>query len=259
MASNDRDQAQDDRSVLGRLARIVDTFAEDRAELGLGDLVEATGLPRSTIHRFAERLVAMGWLDRSAGGYRVGLRLFEVGSRMPSVARLRAGAAASMHELAAASKSCAQLALLDDHDIVYVDKVSHRETPRLPSRIGGRMPAHCTALGKSLLAFSGPDQVDLRPEHLTARTPFTIVAPARLERELIRIADRGIAIDLEEAVRGVACVAAPIRGAGRAIAAVSISGYREGFDLDRMGTLATNAANQIWSDMFCRRSPRQVA
>jgi len=236
--------------VLGRAAMLLDAFTSTDAVLSLGQITERTGLPRSTAHRLAESLVAIGWLERDLTHYRVGMRLFEVGALAVKVNRLRDSAAVWMQDAHEQSRLAVHLAVLDGFDVVYLSKVSSRELD-VPSRIGGRMPAHCTALGKAILAFASDDEIDAVVRHgLRARTAHTVVAPAAFRAALAETKVLGVAYEHGEAVRGVSCVAAPIRSSGRAIASISITGPSSGFDPDRNAAIVKRAAEGIWATRF---------
>jgi len=238
------------RSVLGRAAALLNAFTATEPVLSLGQLTERTELPRSTAHRLAESLVTIGWLERDLAGYRVGMRLFEVGALVINVNRIRDSAAVWMQEAHELSRHAVHLAVLDGFDVVYLNKVCSRELD-IPSRIGGRMPAHCTALGKAILAFASDSDIDLLVRHgLRARTAHTVVAPAAFRASLAETTVAGVAFEVEEAVRGVSCVAAPIRGSGRAIASISVTGPSYAFDTDRNARIVKRAAEGIWCSLF---------
>jgi DNA-binding IclR family transcriptional regulator len=238
------------RSVLGRAAALLNAFTEREPVLSLGQLTERTALPRSTAHRLAESLVSVGWLERDLAGYRVGLRLFEVGALVINVNRLRDSASVWLQEAHEMSRNAVHLAVLDGFDVVYLDKVCSRELD-VPSRIGGRMPAYCTALGKAILAFAPEADIDLLiGDGLRARTARTVVVPAAFRASIAETRAVGVAFESEEAVLGVSCVAAPIRGSGRAIASISITGPSRRFDADRNARIVKRAAEGIWSDLF---------
>lgn len=233
---------------------ILSCFADDQPSLSLGELTTRCGLPRSTVHRFAEQLVAISWLERSYAGYRVGTRLFEVGSQAEQLNRLRSAAHQWMLKLHEVTRMSVHLAILEESDVLYVDKIAVREN-NLPSRIGGRMPAHCTALGRAMLAYASEAEVDkVMTSGLTALTPFTATTPHAFRTRLADVADGGVAIESEESVRGYACVAAPIRGGGRAVGAISVTGPREGFDFKRLSAHVQTAANGIWGARFGKRN-----
>ena len=238
------------RSVLWRAASILDAFDGSRRSLTLNELSEKTQLPKSTTHRFAESLVELGWLERSSEGYRIGMRLFEVGGLAERRNQLFNKASSHMHELSAATHLSVQLGILDEVDVVYLGRILVR-TFELPTRDGGRMPAYCTALGKAMLAFADEELLEhVVSVGLAPRTPSTIVTPNAFLREIKAIRSCGFAVDRQESVRGIACVAAPIRGAGRAIAAVSVTGPVERIDINRLVPLVRGTAGAIWAERF---------
>jgi IclR family transcriptional regulator, acetate operon repressor len=213
-------------AVLDRAVRMLDAFRSGGPELTLDELVERSGLARSTAHRLAGKLVQLGLLERSRRGWRLGLALFELGQMVPRQQRLRDVALAFMEDLYEATKETIQLAVLEEGEVLYVEIISgHRKVPT-PSRRGGRMPAHCTGLGKAMLAFSPDVGRSWIADHvpLAPRTSNTLTDPARLARELQDIRRLGLAYDREEATTGLVCVAAPLTDAtGDACAALSVS------------------------------------
>ncbi len=252
-ADDDSHAEAERRSVLGRAAALLNAFTDTEPVLSLGQLTERAALPRSTVHRLAESLVSIGWLERDLAGYRVGMRLFEVGALVINVNRLRDSASVWMQEAHERSRNAVHLAVLDGFDVVYLDKVCSREL-EVPSRIGGRMPAYCTALGKAILAFASAADIDLLIRHgLRARTAHTVVAPAAFRASIAETRAAGVAFESEEAVLGVSCVAAPIRGSGRAIASISITGPSHSFDAERNARIVKRAADGIWSNLFRSR------
>jgi IclR family acetate operon transcriptional repressor len=213
----------DGEHLIGRAFRILNAFTAETPELTLNELERASGLPRSTAHRLARQLQAEGALEGTRRGWRVGVRLFELGQLVPTQRGLREHALPHMHDLYEATRQTIQLAVLDGDDVLYVEILSGHGTARTPSRRGGRMPAHCTALGKVLLAFAGPEPSweRQRLERLTRRT---IVDPGVFVRTLGDIRRSALAYDHEEAADGLCCVAAPVFGRpGRAVAALSVS------------------------------------
>jgi DNA-binding IclR family transcriptional regulator len=131
-----------------------------------------------------------------------------------------------MEDLYEATKETVQLAVLDESEVLYVEIISGHRKVATPSRRGGRMPAHCTALGKAILAFSddvGRAWIE-RHSPLETRTAWTLADPAALARELQDIRRAGVAYDREESTPGLVCVAAPLLSAdGTARAAMSVS------------------------------------
>ncbi|HEY3772907.1 MAG TPA: IclR family transcriptional regulator [Solirubrobacteraceae bacterium] len=219
-------RTSDHDAVLDRAFRLLAAFTPDHGELTLAELAAASDLPRSTAHRLAGQLTEHGALERSARGWRLGLRLFELGQLVPRQERLRELALAHMQDLYELTHETIQLAVLDGGQVLYVEILSgHRKVPT-PSRRGGRMPVHCTALGKALLAFA-PDGGAAAVEaagRLDARTGHTITDPQRLMSELHDVRRHAVAYDRQEASLGLRCVASPVLSTdGTARAALSVS------------------------------------
>jgi IclR family acetate operon transcriptional repressor len=212
--------------VLARAFRLLDAFDAASPDLTLEALCLRSGLSRSTTFRLAGQLTSLGALDRSRRGWRLGTRMFELGQLVEREQRLRERSLAHMQDLFAVTGETVQLAVADSDAVLYVEIISGHERVSTPSRRGGRMPLHCTALGKALLAFSadgGRGFVQGNPE-LTARTVNTITTVDLLQAELHSVRDEQLAYDREEAAIGLQCVAAPIIGPGGiASSALSVS------------------------------------
>ena len=212
-------------SVVTRAFGLLSAYTPERSEMTLEELVEECGLARSTAHRLAVQLADLGALERTPRGWRLGLRLFELGQIVPRPQHLRDIALAHMEDLYEATRETVHLAVLEGDEVLYVEILSgHRKVPS-PSRRGGRMPVHCTAVGKALLAFSGDGgRRAASAEALVRLTSQTITDPDRLLGELDDVRRTGLAYDREEARPGLICVAAPIlAGNGIAHAALSVS------------------------------------
>jgi DNA-binding IclR family transcriptional regulator len=191
--------------------------ALDGEPVTIRELARRTGLSLATVHRIVVRLVAWGGLERVPGGVRPGLRLFELGHLVPL--ELRETALPFMADLYEATREVVSLAVLDGADTVWLEQLSGRLAPPVPSRVGGRLPAHVTAAGKVLLAY-GPGVGGLR---LDRHGPGTITDPEQLRAELATVRERGIAINREESRAGVLGVAAPVRRDGAVVAALALA------------------------------------
>ena len=212
-----------DRSVLGRAFRVLGAFGPGRYEMTLAQLTEATGLPRATVHRLASQLEAEGALAATRRGWRIGMRVFELGQLVPTQQRLREVALPYLSDLYEATHGTVQLAVLDGGDVLYVEILSGHRKVSSPSRRGGRMPPHCTALGKALLAFSDQEVLAAGPP-LERRTAKTIIDRGDLVRALRDVRRTAVAYDAEEAREGLVCAASPVLdGKGVALAAISVS------------------------------------
>jgi len=236
--------------VLQRAANILNAFDPAHPVLRLQDISDRAKLPKSTAHRFAAQLVELGWLEPVAGGYRIGMRLFEIAGLIERRNRLRDAAVPYMHRLAEKLGGVIHLGILDASDVVCIEKVPFPGLT-LPTRQGGRMPVHSTAMGKAMLAYLGNDEVERSIERgLPRHTRNTISDPTAFRAELSTISDRGVAYDNEESHRSYSCVAVPIRDSGRAISALSISARTETLDLDEAAHQIGRAAREIWPKIF---------
>jgi DNA-binding IclR family transcriptional regulator len=237
---------------LERAAAILSAFDARHRELTLGVLVRRCGLPRSTTHRTAEMMIRLGWLDKPADRYRIGNRIFELSGLVPVRHELRESVLPFLQDLYGATKITVQLGVLGGGQVLVVEKITgHRPMPML-SQVGGVIPAHCSALGRAILAYSEAEVVEaIIDAGLEPRTSRTITTAVGLKRELAAIPDRGWAVDREEGNIGVSCVAAPIFGPlGEVAAALSVTGPTGLVRADRIGPavrLAAAAATRAYS------------
>ncbi|MCK7622650.1 IclR family transcriptional regulator [Streptomyces sp. RS10V-4] len=238
-------------SLLEKAARVMNAFSAADARLTLTEVVQRSGVPRSSAHRILDQLLGLRWLEREGRGYRLGLGVLELGALAAHHHRLRRAALPHLHELHEATGHLVHLAVLDEAEVVHVERIGGAADTAVPTRVGGRQPAYCTASGKAILAFGDDAVVEqvvrggLRP-----RTPRTICRPEALRSELAAARARGVAYDHEEAYRGVSCVAAPLRGAGRAIGAISLSGNGAHRELDRLAPAVADCARTVWRALF---------
>ncbi len=243
--------------MLGRVTLILDCFTTGALALTLGEIVERTGLPKSTASRITNDLIALGYLERHGTSLSLGIRVFELGQHAARPRALKTLAQPRMAELRRATRSTVHLAVLEDTTVVYIEILASSASPALPSRVGGRLPAFATGVGKALLAFSPPDVVDRVLERGLWRVgPRTITDPDRLRAALAEVRTAGFATEEEESGPGVSCVAAPLFGPGgdAPIAAVSVSGWSDRFDLNAAAPLVRGVAAAL-SDEFRSELP----
>lgn len=212
--------------MLGRAFTILGAYGPADRRLTLAEITRRTGIPKPTVHRLAGELLALGVLEGERGVYRLGMRMFEFGQLVPGQRDLREAALPFMEDLYEAAHETVHLAVLDGIEVLYIEKISGHRRVAAGSRIGGRLPAHCTAVGKALLAVSPPGVLEaVLAEGLARRTAFTITVPSVLHRQLTQAARAGVAYEREESDLGVTCVASAVQGFGnRAMAAISITG-----------------------------------
>lgn len=229
--------------VLATLARL----ARHPRGVGLQELARELGLPKSTVHRALATLGRAGFAERAGRGrYRLGLEFVRLAFEFQEERDDARLVEPALEALAERFGETAHYAILDDAEVVYLAKVvPRRQTVRMTSTVGGRNPAHCTGIGKALLAHALPDAEAVErfvAEHgpLAARTPRTLVAAPKLAAELGRTRERGYALDREESEPGVVCLAVPVFLDSRAhpSGAISVSALAHRTSLDTLEAAA---------------------
>jgi IclR family transcriptional regulator, acetate operon repressor len=214
------------------------------SELGAADLskvASAVDLHPSTTLRMLESLRSRDMVRQRRGLWEIGARAFEVGSTFLRRVSLAGEAQVLVEELAEQANETASFGVLDNGEVLYLAIAHGQWELGIQSVPGGRHPAHCTALGKVMLAHRPWDEVEkFLDDHPPVRlTPATFIEPGDIRRELSRVRRRGYAVDAEERLPGVVCLAAPIRDStGTVVAAISISGPKLRFGRNRIPTLA---------------------
>jgi IclR family acetate operon transcriptional repressor len=242
---------------IDRALTILDAFDSLRPRMSLTDLCQATQLPPSTAYRIAANLVHRGYLsqDSGRGDYWPGLALIRLAGVALGQLDVREKAAPALKQLRDDSKETVHLAALDGRRVIYLEKLEGLHAVGLmSSRVGRTAPAHCTALGKALLAFGdGAAEEDVLSRKLERFTPRTIVDGALLRGHLAKVREQGYAIDVGEHETDVCCVAAPVRDhSGKTIAAISVAGPAQRMEVQMGRGLIKDvvaAANRICRDL----------
>jgi DNA-binding IclR family transcriptional regulator len=231
-------------SVLERGFRLLEAFGPQSSALGLAELARRANLPKATTFRLASQLVELGALERTGNAYRLGLKLFELGSTVSHQRRLRDMALPLMEDLYEATHEMVHLGVRDDLQVLYLEKIMGRQSATVPTQVGARRPLYCTALGKAILAYSDPSLVGAVIEAGMPRlTPYTITSAERLAEQLAAAKIEGVAYDREECHLGTTCVAAPLIGhSGQAVGARSVTGATCRFQPERVATAVRTAA-----------------
>src|SRR5487761_1604092 len=204
-------------SATGRITSVLEAFRDDHDALTLSELARRAALPKTTAHRLTGELVRFGLLERAGAEFRLGLKLFELGQLVPQQRSLRDAARPVMADLREATRHSVHFGMLEGTDVVYIDILAGPDAPRLPTRVGGRWPAHATAIGKAVLAFSEAAPVhDVVAAGLRRISERTVTAPGLFLADLERIRDEGLAYALEESRPGLVCVASAVHGPGGA-------------------------------------------
>ncbi|MFB6901502.1 IclR family transcriptional regulator [Streptomyces hydrogenans] len=208
---------------------VLELFLQGDGTLSAPEITRRLGLPRTTTHELVSTLTARNYLvpvPEQPGRYRLGVRTYQLGSRYAEQLDLAAEGREVARETAETCGETVHVALLEDADVIYVAKVDSTHAVRMVSAAGRRLPAHCTAVGKMLLAMLPADELDelLDGRELIGMTPRSITDPDALRAALAEIAILGVAVEQRESNPDVSCVAAPVRDrSGRVVAALSIS------------------------------------
>jgi len=229
--------------VLERAFTILDVLASSGKDQSLAEVVERVGVNRSTCYRLLRILERHHFTERDSatGKYRLGSKLLELGKQAASRFDLAQLARPYLERLSQESGETAHLGILCDGEVVSIANVDSHHALRISGTLGLRSPAHCSSLGKALLAFLPEADVNelVRRQGLKPYTRNTITRRADLKRELQQIRRRGYAIDDEELEDGLKCIGAPVRDySGRAIAALSIAGAAFRLNGERLPLLA---------------------
>ena len=243
--------------VLDRALAALAILANRSSESSLVELCTQLRLHKSTVHRLMmvleqHRLVVK---NPETGRYRLGLKLFELGSKALDGIDLRGRARPYLDRLQQQFGETVFFCILDDGQVFYVEKVESQQSVRTACTVGSRAPAYCTAVGKAMLAELSDAEVStiVRRWGLKAVTPNTITTAAALKSELRTVRSRGYAIDDEEKEQGLRCVSAAVRGhSGKLFAAMSISGPAFRMTKERIpevGQAVMRAANELSAEL----------
>lgn len=213
-----------------RALDILELFLGEREQLSLPEIVARTGMPRTTAFEIVGTLVTRNYLSRTASDkdrFELGFMCLRLGTAYKWRSRLVRVGQLIAEEVSAACSETVNIAVLDSSDVIYVSTVEGNHIVRIAMSIGRRLPAHCTALGKILLAgLSASELEKIYPSNFEfiARTPHTLTSFDELFKELDKVRTSGFAIERNESNDGVSCVAAPIRDeSDRVVAAMSIT------------------------------------
>ncbi|WFA08651.1 IclR family transcriptional regulator [Tissierella sp. Yu-01] len=213
---------------IDRAVAILKCFSEKKRELKLSEIADKLDLNKSTVHGIITTLKYHGLIDQDdeTQKYRLGLFLIELGDIVTNSLDVRAIATPIIEDVCNKLEETVHIGSLDDMEVIYIDKKESNQSMRIFTTIGARNPAHCTGLGKIMLAYMNEDYVAKRlQEELKQLTPNTITDKTKLIRELAKIKENGYAIDNEENNIGLICIAAPIFDfSGKVKYGISVSG-----------------------------------
>jgi DNA-binding IclR family transcriptional regulator len=246
-------------TVLGKVVAVLFAFSAEDHGVSLAELGRRTGIAKGTLHRVVGDLVGARLLERTGNSYRLSGLVFELGMRASVERTLLEVATPFLEDLYERTHETVHLGVLEGLEVVYVAKIGGHRQASAPSRIGGRMPLYCTAIGKAMLASSPTELLgDVVRAGLVRRTPRTITAPGILRKNLDRVVEDGVAFEYEESAVGIACVAAPVLDADdRPVAAVSVMGPVTRFKPEKHATSVRAAAAGIAATLARRPVKRR--
>ncbi|MGM0445943.1 MAG: IclR family transcriptional regulator [Bacillota bacterium] len=211
-----------------RALNILEVVSHSKEALGVTELSNKMDLNKSTVYRMLNTLQYRGYIaqDNENDKYTTGLKLFELGSLAINDLDLRKTSVSYLEELMELTGETVHLGILDDGEVIYIEKVESSETIRMHSKIGKRVYAHNTSLGKILLAYSDDEVTEniLNNKGLPKTTENTITKQKKFKEHLRQVKKQGYAVDNEESEEGINCIAGPIFDhKGEITAAFSIS------------------------------------
>jgi DNA-binding IclR family transcriptional regulator len=216
-------------SMTDRIVRVLETFTAERSMQSASEIGRHAGLPSSTAHRIVDELVAAGLLERDEDRrVHLGMRLWELALRGSTALRLRQAALPHMEAVQALVREHTQLAVLEQDEALFLERLSHPDAGANITRVAGRLPLHASSSGIVLLAHAPGELRDrVLAGPLRAVSPETVTDAARLRRILAEVRRTGVAVApgwIEAVSTGVAV---PIRDAGEVVAALSVVLPRE--------------------------------
>jgi IclR family KDG regulon transcriptional repressor len=214
--------------TIQKAGELLTLFDRNHAEWGVREVAEKLKIAKSSAHDLMSSLAKLGFLNKTEDNrYRLGWRLVTLSETLLATTELRKEAHPVMEDMAVEFQETIHLAVLDDTQAVYVDKLEGRQAVRLElTSLGARLYAHCSALGKVLLAYQDENEVKriIQTAGLPRFTENTITDAKELLQSLEKIQKQGYAYDLEEILPELCCVAAPIYNhTGQVVAAISMS------------------------------------
>jgi DNA-binding IclR family transcriptional regulator len=241
---------------------ILEYLANNPEPVELSSLSRALSINKSTAYRYLTTLETLGYVVKSeeTSCYNLGSKALWLASKFLDNLDLRTLAHPILKQLREETGETVHMAYLDNFEVVYVDKIDGKSPVKMASRVGNRMPAHCTGLGKALLAFQ-PETVwknCVDRKGLAFHTKTTITQPEEFFTHLRMIRERGYSIDNCENEEGIRCVALPVRDhEGKVVAAISIAGWVISMTPDRDEALAAvglKYSQEISNKLGCTRT-----
>jgi len=225
---------------IDKVLNLLEFLSINEQEIGVAEISKKLNMGLSTVHRILTTLKSRGYINQNeqTAKYRLGIKLFELGCAVQNTKRLVEIAKPYLRELSEITTEIVNLAILEGREVIYLSKIESTEILTVNIKSGTRVLAHCTALGKVLLAFIPDREFDglyKSEKQLPSLTQNSITSLKELKKQLKKIREQGYTIDKEEYRIGVNCFAVPIINKdGRAIAAISVTGPASRFTIGEM-------------------------
>jgi len=253
--------------VVDRALALLEVLSHQGPDLTLMQISEMLKLHKSTAHRLIMVLERHRLIEKNSntGKYRLGLKLFELGTKAIGQLDLRERARPYLERAVLDTGETVHLCVYDDGEVVYLDKVEPARSVRLASSVGRRNPAYCTSVGKAMMAFMPEAQVEIAAQKHGFRqlTRTTLSNMLKLRAELAKVRKLGYAVDNEENEEGVCCVGCPVWGFGQhPIAAISVSGPTFRMTAEKIPMVAqsiVNVAHALSRELGMRTIPAAIA
>lgn len=219
---------------------LLEFLSNNKNEAGISEISQRINMGLSTVHRIITTLKSRGYIiqNQKTLKYRLGIKLFELGCEVQNTKSLIKTIRPYLRRLSKMTKETANLAILEDKEVIYLDTIESSETLRTGIIRGTRSIAHCTALGKVLLSFLSDRDFKRLYESdadVITLTPHSISSLEELENELKKVKNQGFATDQEESMIGINCVGIPILNQnGEPLAAISITGPASRFTVKKI-------------------------
>ena len=225
---------------IDKALNLLEFLSANEREIGVAEISKKLNMGLSTVHRIITTLKSRGYViqNQETVKYRLGIKLFELGCEVQSTKNLIKIIRPYLRKVSKMTNETVNLAILEDKEVIYLDTIRSSEILKTEIVQGTRIPAHCTALGKVLLAFlsdSDFDQLYRSNEPIISLTSHTISSLDKLKKELKNVKEQWYALDREEYKIGINCVGVPIfTRNSENVAAISITGPASRFTINKM-------------------------
>lgn len=219
---------------------VLEFLSGNQSEIGIAEISKQLNMGLSTVHRVLSTLKYRGYIiqNKKNAKYRLGIKLFELGCEVQNTKSLIRIIRPYLGKLLKMTNETANLAILEGKDVVYLDTFGSSEILRTEIIPGTRTPAHCTALGKAILAHLSDSEFNYlyqSNESIISLTSKSISSLGDLKKELKKVKEQGYALDREEYKIGINCISVPILNInGEAIAAISLTSPASRFTIEKM-------------------------